>query len=190
MRGRRTVTFNSSSLPRIVNVQPISPVFVSRMERPAYWTCWTRRELNCRPKMLTRKAIPTAPSLPSYCTNRLLAAGRKLFLQLREAEDPETYALFNEESNGFPPHAPWKSLRDYPIPTASTAGIFQGARTRETESEVFKPQRGCNGGPWSNRESACFPAGRLGDVQSSCSRKPSLLQTAAVSNLSMRCKAK
>src|ERR1700679_2569900 len=94
MRGRRTVTFNSSSLPRIVNVQPILPVFVSRMERPAYWTCWTRRELNCRPKMLTRKAIPTAPSLPFYCTNRLLADGPKLFLRLREAEDLETYAIF------------------------------------------------------------------------------------------------
>src|ERR1700679_2034480 len=57
MRGRRTVTFNSSSLP-----------------------------------MLMRKAIPTAPSLPFYCTNRLPADGRKLFLRLREAEDPETYA--------------------------------------------------------------------------------------------------
>jgi hypothetical protein len=49
--------------------------------------------------MLMRKAIPTAPSLPFYCTNRLLADGRKLFLRLREAEDPETYALFNEESD-------------------------------------------------------------------------------------------
>src|SRR6202789_1120089 len=100
MRGRRTVTFNSSSLPRIVNVQPILPVFVSRMERPAYWTCWTRGELNCRPRMLMRKAIPTAPSLPFYCTNRLLADGRKLFLRLQEAEDPETYAFFNKESDG------------------------------------------------------------------------------------------
>jgi hypothetical protein len=50
--------------------------------------------------MLLRKAIPTAPSLPFYCTNRLLADGRKLFLRPREAEDPETYALFNEESGG------------------------------------------------------------------------------------------
>src|ERR1700679_2256064 len=99
MRGRRTVTFNSSSLPRIVNVQPILPVCVSRMERPAYWTCWTRRELSCRPKMLMRKATPAAPSLPFYCTNRLLADGRKLFLRLRETEDPEAYALINEESN-------------------------------------------------------------------------------------------
>src|SRR5580698_1504862 len=92
MRGRRTVTFNSSLLPMIVNVQPILPVFVSRMERPAYWTWWTRRELNYRPKTLMRKAIPTAPSLPFYCTNRLLADGLKLFLRLREAEDPESYA--------------------------------------------------------------------------------------------------
>jgi hypothetical protein len=30
----------------------------------------------------------------------LLADGRKLFLRLREAEDPKTYALFNEESDG------------------------------------------------------------------------------------------
>jgi hypothetical protein len=27
-----------------------------------------------------------------------------------------------------PSHTPWKSLRDYHIPTSSTAGIFQGAR--------------------------------------------------------------
>src|SRR5580704_3451561 len=94
MRGRRTVTFNSSSLPRILNVQPILPVFVSRMERPAYWTCWTRRELNCRPKMLMRKAIPTAPSLPFDYTNRLPADGRKLF-RFRKAEDPEACALFS-----------------------------------------------------------------------------------------------
>src|ERR1700734_1009562 len=100
MRGRRTVTFNSSSPPWMVNVLLILPVFVSRMERPAYWTCWTRRELNCRPKMLMRKAIPTAHSLPFYCTNRSLADGRKLFLRLREAEDPETCAHFNEESDG------------------------------------------------------------------------------------------
>ena len=50
--------------------------------------------------MLMRKAIATAPFLPFYCTNRLLADGRNLFLRLREAEDPETYALFNEESGG------------------------------------------------------------------------------------------
>jgi hypothetical protein len=91
--------FDSNSPPRIVNVQPISPVSVIRMELPAYWICWTRRELNCRPKMLMRKAIPTAPSLPFYCTNRLLADGRNLFLSLREAEDPETYALFHEKSD-------------------------------------------------------------------------------------------
>jgi hypothetical protein len=30
----------------------------------------------------------------------LLADGRKLFLRLREAEDPETYALFYEKSDG------------------------------------------------------------------------------------------
>src|SRR5580658_11110892 len=95
MRGRRTVMFNSSSLPRIVNVQPILPVFVSRMGLLAYSTCWTRRELNCRPKMLMRKAIPIAPSLPFCCTNRWLADGRKLFLRLREAEDPETDAVFH-----------------------------------------------------------------------------------------------
>src|SRR5277367_2746428 len=92
MRGRRTVTFNSSSRPRIVNVQPILPAFVLRMERPAYWTCWTRREYNCRPKMPMRKAIPAAPSLPFYCTNRSLADGRNIFLRLRQAEDPEAYA--------------------------------------------------------------------------------------------------
>ena len=33
-----------------------------------------------------------------------------------------------------PSHTLWKSLRDYHIPTASTAGIFQGARARETEA--------------------------------------------------------
>jgi hypothetical protein len=27
-----------------------------------------------------------------------------------------------------PSHTPWKSLRDYHIPTASTVGVFQGAR--------------------------------------------------------------
>src|ERR1700733_991088 len=94
MRGRRTVTFNSSSPPKIVNVQPILPVFVLRMELPAYWTCWTRRELNCRPKMLMRKAIPTAPFLPCYCTNHLLADGRNIFLRLRAAEDLGAYPLF------------------------------------------------------------------------------------------------
>jgi hypothetical protein len=46
-----------------------------------------------------RKAIPTAPSLPFYCTNRLLADGRNIFLRLREAEDSETYALFHEKSD-------------------------------------------------------------------------------------------
>src|ERR1700733_1651537 len=93
MRDPRTVMFNSSSPPRIVDVQPILPVFVIGMELPAYWTCWTRRELNWRPKMHMRKAIPAAPSLAFFCTNRSLADGRKLFLRLREAENPETYAL-------------------------------------------------------------------------------------------------
>jgi hypothetical protein len=36
-----------------------------------------------------------------------------------------------------PSHTLWKSLRDYHIPTASTAGIFQDARPRETESNAF-----------------------------------------------------
>jgi hypothetical protein len=35
------------------------------------------------------------------------------------------------------------------IPTTSTAGIFQGARPRETESKAFGFQGGCNGCPWS-----------------------------------------
>jgi hypothetical protein len=48
-----------------------------------------------------------------------------------------------------PSHTLWKSLRDCHIPTASTAGIFQSAKTRETESKAFRPQGGCNGGPWS-----------------------------------------
>src|SRR5271156_3279096 len=86
MRGHRSVTFNSSSLPRIVNVQPISPVFVLGMEPRLCWTCWTRREYNCRPKTLTRKAIHTTRSLPFYCTSRLLADGHNIFLRLREAE--------------------------------------------------------------------------------------------------------
>jgi hypothetical protein len=95
MPGHRTVTFNSNSPPRIVNKQPISPVFVLSMELPAYWTCWTRREYNCRPKMLMQKAIPTPPSLPFYCTNRLLAGGRNIFLRLRKAEDPEPHPSGN-----------------------------------------------------------------------------------------------
>jgi hypothetical protein len=45
-----------------------------------------------------------------------------------------------------PSHTLWKSLRDYHIPTASTAGISQDAKQRETESNAFGPQRGCNGG--------------------------------------------
>jgi hypothetical protein len=89
MRDHRTVTFNSSSPPRTVEVQLISPVFVLRMELPAYWTCWTRRELNYKPKMLMRKAIPTAPSLLFYSTNRSRAGGHNIFLSIREAEDRE-----------------------------------------------------------------------------------------------------
>src|ERR1700733_4223106 len=92
MRGHRTVTFNCSSPPRIVKLQAISPVFVSRMELPAYWTCWTRREYNRRLRMLMRKAIPTAPFLPCYFTNHLPADGRNIFLRLREAENPENFA--------------------------------------------------------------------------------------------------
>ena len=41
-----------------------------------------------------RKAIPTAPFPPCSCTNHLPAAGRNIFLRLREAEDPEAYPLF------------------------------------------------------------------------------------------------
>jgi hypothetical protein len=45
-------------------------------------------------------------------------------------------------------HNLWKSLRDYHIPTASTAGIFQGARAKETECKAFGLQGGCtNGAP-------------------------------------------
>src|ERR1700738_2136211 len=95
MRGHRNVTFNSGSPPRIVNGQPISPVFVLRMERPAYWTCWTHREYNCRPKMPMRKAIPITRSPPFYYTNHSPADGRNSFLRLREAEDPEAYAFQN-----------------------------------------------------------------------------------------------
>ncbi len=69
------------------------------MVRPVYWTCWTPSELNCRPKMLTRKAIRTAPSLPFYCTNRSLADGRKLFLRPSEVENHEADALLNDESD-------------------------------------------------------------------------------------------
>ena len=43
-------------------------------------------------------------------------------------------------------HTLWKSLRDYHIPTASTAGIFQGARARETECKAFGHQGGCTNG--------------------------------------------
>src|SRR5271154_6580506 len=89
MRGHRSVIFNSSSLLRIVNVQPISPVFVLGMELPLCWTCWTRREYNCRPKMPTRKAIRTTRSRPFYCTNRLLGDGRNIFLRPRKAEHLE-----------------------------------------------------------------------------------------------------
>ena len=56
----------------------------------------------------------------------------------------------------YPFHNPWKSLRDYHIPTALTAGMFQGARAPETESkalslkgvvmEVLGPKcNGCSG---------------------------------------------
>ena len=45
-----------------------------------------------------------------------------------------------------PSHTLWKSLRDYHIPTASTAGIFQGARARETECKAFGLQGGCTNG--------------------------------------------
>ena len=50
-----------------------------------------------------------------------------------------------------PSHTLWKSLRDYHIPTAS-AGIFQGARARETECKaldfkgVVRMARHCH--PW------------------------------------------
>src|SRR5437879_12423316 len=91
MRGHRNVTFSSGSPPRTANGQPIWQVFVLRMERPAYWTCWTRRECNCRPKTLMRKAIPITRSSPFYCTNRSLVDGRNSFLKLRKAEDPEAY---------------------------------------------------------------------------------------------------
>jgi hypothetical protein len=45
--------------------------------------------------MLMRKAIPTAPFLPFYSTNRSPEDGRNIFLRIREAEDPEAYALFH-----------------------------------------------------------------------------------------------
>ena len=44
---------------------------------------WTRKEFRKE-----WEAIPTAPSLPFYCTNRLLADGRKLFLRLRGGGRP------------------------------------------------------------------------------------------------------
>jgi hypothetical protein len=53
----------------------------------------------------------------------------------------------NDETVFHPSHTLWKSLRDYHIPTASTVGIFQDARPRETESKAFGLQGGCNGGP-------------------------------------------
>src|SRR5271155_1844739 len=40
---------------------------------------------------------------------------------------------------------PWKSLRDYHISMASTAGVFRSATARETEFKAFKPQGSCNG---------------------------------------------
>src|SRR5882762_1122940 len=108
MRGHRNVTFNSGSPPRTVNGQPISQMFVLRMERPAYWTCWTRRECNCRPKTLMRKAIPITRSSPFYCTNRSLVDGRNSFLRLRKAEDPEAQGFSLPKSQllrlAHPPH--------------------------------------------------------------------------------------
>jgi len=89
MRSHKIVTPNFSWLRRTVNAQPISPGFASGMELPAYWICWTRREYNCRPKMLMRKAIPTALSLQFYCTNRLPVDGLNGLLSLREAQAPE-----------------------------------------------------------------------------------------------------
>jgi hypothetical protein len=41
-----------------------------------------------------------------------------------------------------PSPTPWKSLRDYQIPTASTAVIFQCAGACETESKAYRPQGG------------------------------------------------
>src|SRR5258708_36730014 len=99
MRGHRNVTFNSGSPPPIVNGLPISPMFVLRMERPAYWTCWTHREYNCRLKMLMRKAIPITRSPPFYYTNHSPADGRNSFLRPREAEDPEASAFQNFRKN-------------------------------------------------------------------------------------------
>ena len=87
----RDVQLRLAATDTIVNGQPISQVFVLRMELPAYWTCWTRRECNCRPKTLMRKAIPITRSSPFYCTNRLPAGGRNILLRLRKAEDPEAY---------------------------------------------------------------------------------------------------
>ena len=42
--------------------------------------------------MLMRKAIPRALSPLSCCTSRLLGDGLNIFLRLRKAEGPETYA--------------------------------------------------------------------------------------------------
>src|ERR1700722_18193828 len=51
------------------------------------------------------------------------------------------------QESGFPPFTLFgKSLRDYHIPTASTAGIFQGARARETECKALGLQGGCTNG--------------------------------------------
>jgi hypothetical protein len=51
------------------------------------------------------------------------------------------------QKTDFPPfpHS-MEILRDYHIPTASTAGIFQDGRPSETESKAFGAQGGCNGG--------------------------------------------
>src|ERR1700722_3096208 len=67
MRGHRTVTFNSSSRPTIVNVRSISPVFVLEMELPVYGICRTRREYNCRPKTLMRKATLCRSTVQIAC---------------------------------------------------------------------------------------------------------------------------
>src|SRR6266849_3105380 len=61
MPGRRTVTFNSSSPPRIVSVQPILPVFVLRMELPACWTCWSRRQI-----FICFFSVPGSSVAPEY----------------------------------------------------------------------------------------------------------------------------
>src|ERR1700754_4114450 len=48
--------------------------------------------------MLMRRAIPTAHSPPFYSTNRLLADGHNIFLQIQEEEDLEAYILVHERA--------------------------------------------------------------------------------------------